>query len=261
MNPRPLFNFARQSFEKKVRMLGRFGITDVLASDPFEKVRAQSFTPEGCHIQLWLLLLEQVFPKLMSYSPELLHIFFSESVEDECARNKVQSEIRNSILESGRHLFPVHCPQSAEHPDGHWTLLSLERKENEVSVRYYETLDKVNEVCMSRAKQLLEFFGVEAEVERTNTFRQVADDCVWWVCHYAEVEAREAHCEGLGACFAIGNALRKPQIRQCLKLASEQLEAARTKWLRRMLICRDERKNMMGSLRFWRDDERFLTAQ
>ena len=84
---------------------------------------------------------------------------------------------------------------------------------------------------------------------------------VWWVFHYAEVEAREAHGEGLGACFAIGNALRKPQIRQCLKQGSERLEAARTKWLRRMLICRDERKNMMGSLRFWRDDERFLTAQ
>ena len=267
MNPRPLFNFARQSFEKKVRMLGRFGITDVSASGPFEKVKAQTFTPEGCHIQLWLLLLEQVFPKLMSYSPELLHIFFSESVEDEYARNKVQSEIRNSILESGRHLFPVHCPQSAEHPDGHWTLLSLERKENEVSVRYYETLDEVNEVCMGRAKQLLERIGVEAEVERTNTFRQVADDCVWWVCHYAEVEAREAHGEGLGACFAIGNALRKPQIRQCLKLASDQLEAARLKWLEQEQMDELQRESVRkmleiqrGRMQFCRDEvERLRT--
>ena len=267
MNPRPLFNFARQSFEKKVRMLGRFGITDVSASGPFEKVKAQTFTPEGCHIQLWLLLLEQVFPKLMSYSPELLHIFFSESVEDEYARNKVQSEIRNSILESGRHLFPVHCPQSAEHPDGHWTLLSLARKENEVSVRYFDGMNEVNEVCMGRAKQLLERIGVEAEVERTNTFRQVADDCGWWVCHYAEVEAREAHGEGLGACFAIGNALRKPQIRQCLKLASEQLEAARLKWLeqeQREELQRESVNKLLsqkrGRMQFCRDEvERLRT--
>ena len=190
-------------------MLGRLGITDVLVSAPFEQVVAHNFKPEGWHIQLWLILLEQVFPGLVGYSPDLLHIFFSEGVEDEIARNKVQTEIRASVLDTGRHLFPLHCPQCAEHPDGHWTLLSLQRKQKEVSVRYYETLDKMNEVCMSRAKLLLEFFGIEAEVERTNTFRQVADDCVWWVCHYAEVEAREAHCEGLGACFAIGNAYRK----------------------------------------------------
>ena len=49
--------------------------------------------------------------------------------------------------------------------------------------------------------------------------------------HYAEVEAREAHSEGVGACLAIGNALRKPEIKHFLKLGSEQLEAARVKWL------------------------------
>ena len=96
-----------------------------------------------------------------------------------------------------------------------------------MSVRYFETMDKVNEVCLRRANQLLDWFGVKARAERTNIFRQNGEDCVWWVCHYAEVEAREAHSEGLGACLAIGNALRKPQIRHCLKLASEQLEAAR----------------------------------
>ena len=87
--PRPLFNFGHVCFEKKVRMLGRFGVTDVLVSAPFEKVVAQNFKPEGWHIQLWLILLEQVFPNLVGYSPDLLHTFFSEGVEDESARNKV----------------------------------------------------------------------------------------------------------------------------------------------------------------------------
>ena len=137
------------------------------------------------------------------------------------------------MLQPGRHLFPVHCPQCVEHPDGHWTLLSVGRNagSDEVSVRYFDALDIVNEVCVRRANQLLIWLGVEARAERTNTFRQVGEDCVWWVLHYAEVEARAEHAEGLGVCRAIGHELRKPQIRQCLKLGCEQLEAARVKWL------------------------------
>ena len=84
---------------------------------------------------------------------------------------------------------------------------------------------------MSRANKLLHCCGVEASVERCNTFRQSGDDCVWWVFHYAEVEARVEHGEGLGACLSIGHGLRKQQIKHCLKLASQQLEAARAKWL------------------------------
>ena len=84
---------------------------------------------------------------------------------------------------------------------------------------------------MSRTNELLHCCGVEASVERCNTFRQSGDDCVWWVLHYAEVEARMEHGEGLGACLSIGHGLRKQQIKHCLKLASQQLEAARAKWL------------------------------
>ena len=91
--PMPLFNFARVGFERKLSMLGRYGITDVSCSAPFEKVDAKKFKPEGCHIQLWLILLEQAFPRLVTYSPELLHILFAERVapedEQEIARRKV----------------------------------------------------------------------------------------------------------------------------------------------------------------------------
>ena len=123
-----------------------------------------------------------------------------KTVGNSCNFMKVLSEFRASVLEPGRHLFPVHCPQCAEHPDGHWTLLSLERKDDEspLKVRYFESLDKANEVCLSRAKKLLQCCGVEALLERCNTFRQSGDDCVWWVFHYAEVEARMEHGEGLG---------------------------------------------------------------
>ena len=52
-------------------MLGRYGITDVRCSAPFEKLTAKNFKPEGSHIQIWLILLEQVFPNIVSYSLEL----------------------------------------------------------------------------------------------------------------------------------------------------------------------------------------------
>ena len=47
----------------------------------------------------------------------------------------------------------------------------------------------------------------------------------------SEVEARVEHDEGLGVCLSIGHPLRKQQIWHCLKLASDQLEAARARWL------------------------------
>ena len=89
-NPRQLFNFVRVSHEKKVSMLGRYGITDVSCSGPFEKVDAKKFKPEGCHIQLWLVLLEQAFPQLVGYSLELLHTLFAQPEDgEETAKLKV----------------------------------------------------------------------------------------------------------------------------------------------------------------------------
>ena len=71
----------------------------------------------------------------------------------------------------------------------------------------------------------------ESASKRCNTFRQSGDDCVWWVLHYVEVEARMEHGEGLGACLSMGHGLRKQHIKHALKLASQQLEAAISKWL------------------------------
>ena len=45
--PRPLFDFKRQSFEKKLRILGRCGIIDVMVSAPLEPVVGAKFKPEG----------------------------------------------------------------------------------------------------------------------------------------------------------------------------------------------------------------------
>ena len=184
-----------------------------------------------------MTLLEHVFPDLIGYTVDLLEVLLSEELDDEnlgvlLLRKKFEAEVKASLRSPGRHLFPVHCPQQPEHPDGHWTLLSLENSDDKspLKVRYFETLDTANEACLSRANKLLKLCGVEASAERCNAFRQSGDDSAWWVLHYAEVEARQHHGEGLGACMSMGNAMRKLQLKRCLKLASDQLEAARKKW-------------------------------
>ena len=125
--PRPLFDSKRQSFEKKLRILGRCGINDVMVSAPLEAVGGAHFKPEGCHIQMWITLLEQVFPEVIGYNVELLEVLLSEDMESMELKQKLEAEVLESVRRRGRHLFPVHCPQQPEHPDGHWTLLSLEK--------------------------------------------------------------------------------------------------------------------------------------
>ena len=45
--PRALFSFVRTSRERKLRILGRYGITDVSCSAPFESLApAKDFKPE-----------------------------------------------------------------------------------------------------------------------------------------------------------------------------------------------------------------------
>ena len=131
--PAQLFSFKHVSFDKKLRILGRTGITDVMSSAPFEAVPANNgFKPEGSHIQLWLTLLEQAFPKIIAYNIQLLEILLSEDEESEQVRKTLEAEVKESLRKRhGRHLFAIHGPQTPEHHDGHWTLMSVERKDDE----------------------------------------------------------------------------------------------------------------------------------
>ena len=67
----------------------------------------------------------------------------------------------------------------------------------------------------------------------TNIFRQAGEDCVLWLMHYCEVEARLHHSEGHGSCYSMSHPLRRAQVTHMLRLASEQLEKARKEWLER----------------------------
>ena len=121
--PRPFFDFKRQSLEKKLRMLGRCGMTDVLTSAPLEPVLAKNFKPDGWHIQLWMTLLEQVFPEMIGYNVEHLEVLLTlaEKEDDdsfearECKemRRKLEAEVQASVKTRGKALNACALPSAA----------------------------------------------------------------------------------------------------------------------------------------------------
>ena len=150
---------------------------------------------------MWLTLLEQAFPKKIAYNIQLLEILLSEDEESEQVRKTLEAEVKESLRKRhGRHLFAIHGPQTPEHPDGHWSLLSVERNydESPMKLRYFDTVYPVNEECLARADKVRSWTGASMPDDKENIFMQAGDDCAYWVMHYAEVEARMAHGEGLG---------------------------------------------------------------
>ena len=168
------------------------GMDSAEAAWPLEKLEKQ---PEGDHLSLWVALLSRSFPalSLRSFPPHVLEEMFS-ACQDKTSQKYLSLSLglRDTVSQAQLTFFPVHCPQNDEHPDGHWVLLVFEPPH---TVRYYETMDQANEVCFSRVEQLLEALGispglVSAVPERSNKFRQVGEDCGWWVLHYTEAFPR-----------------------------------------------------------------------
>ena len=93
VRPKRLFDFRRHTCDTKLRILGRCGITDVMCSPPLEPVSWTDWRPEGSHIQMWLALLEMVFPETIGYNVELLEVLLSEDMESEELRKKLEAEV------------------------------------------------------------------------------------------------------------------------------------------------------------------------
>ena len=109
----------------------------------------------GCNIQMWITPFEQVSPDLIGYNVELLEVILSDDMETKEVRKTIEAEVQESLRRRrGRRLLPIHCPEMPEHPGDLWTLLSLERKDEEspLQVRYFETLDEANDVFEPRTQ-------------------------------------------------------------------------------------------------------------
>ena len=96
-----------------MKIIGRCGINDVFVSAPLEAVGGTHFKPEGCHIQMWITLLEQVFPELIGYNADFLEVLLCEELESKELRKTLEAEVQESVRRRCRHLFPFALPTAA----------------------------------------------------------------------------------------------------------------------------------------------------
>ena len=108
---------------------------------------------------------------------------------------RVRSAFRAALHRYERHIFPLSSVTDAS--TEHWTVLVIESVAQ--LVRYYESLEEMKHANVAMAKGILEILGLTVPLERTNTFRQVEEECGEIACHYIELECRHAAGEGWGS--------------------------------------------------------------
>ena len=150
--------------------------------------------PVNDHLSLSIAILRRTFPlqRFRTIVPQTLHVFHNEA-KDSDSYKALRRGINEALRSSDKLFLPIHCPPTwvpegseTPHPDGHWALLVLE---SSGQVRYYETLNEENGVCLQRAREITAAAGLNPElVKRQNKFRQAGTDCGWWVLHSVEVE-------------------------------------------------------------------------
>ena len=102
-------------------------------------------------------------------------------------------------------------------------------------VRYYDGMNEMNEICLSKAQRLLEIIAtvdqglLSKPLERTNILRQKADECTEMLLHYFELEVRASAGEGWGATKTLHPEHRR-LMRRSLSQWSLNLEQVRLKW-------------------------------
>ena len=135
-------------------------------------------------------------------------------------------------------LFPLQCPESDDHQIGHWTLLAIHREEEiqKSSVRYYETLNDMNEICFSKALKMLNILELpQAGFDRCNKLKQKSDESAEVVMHYAELEVRHIAGEGWGTVRCL-HPNHRTKIRQTLSRFQTSLEPVRLQWVENSAI-------------------------
>ena len=177
---RSLFNFSRVSFNQKTLMLHKQGIwhhQEAVKIESITQKKPMRFEDE--QLRLWFVVLASTFPKHTAeyFDPQFFTRRLFKDTEDVELQLKLREALKNALrAQSTAKLFiPIHCPESPKHPLGHWTFLVIEKHAlqlNQHVVRYYETLDEINEVAVSRANHILECVGLE-KLQRTNHMRLV----------------------------------------------------------------------------------------
>jgi len=241
---RPYFNFSRLSDQKLTLMLHQLGQYDPAASAPLESISiSKPVRLEDQHLRLFSLVLSSTFPTCQFRFFDAQYFMrraFGEHDEEE-VKEELFQWMRSAMSQKPKLFFPIHCDESEEHPLGHWTLLVIESAGKHV--RYYDTLNSINEICLSKATKILSVLGLDQNVERTNMWRQKGDECCEAVMHYFELEVRHLAGEGWGTVRNL-HPEHRLAIRNILKRFQENLEKFRRKWCNETQIAELKEKSL-----------------
>jgi len=154
---------------------------------------------ESQQVKIWCGLTQwSIQPKsVVVYDPDYVQVLTNTAhgaVEPE-RLEAIQANFKAAFPRTERHIFPISSwkHESVEH----WTLLVLEAKTK--MVRYYETLDKQKKANFEAAAVILQILEFEGKLGRANQVRQLAVECGEAICHYVELEVRQAAAEGWGS--------------------------------------------------------------
>ena len=153
---------------------------------------------ESQQVRIWCGLIQwSLQPKsVVIYDPDYIQVLTGTvfgGVEPERLK-ELQASFEAAFHRYERHIFPIRSwkNESVEH----WTLLVLEATAKKI--RYYETLEHIKEANFEMAETILKIVGFEAKVTRVSKLRQVEVECGEALCHYTELDVREATKEGWG---------------------------------------------------------------
>ena len=127
-------------------------------------------------MRLWFVVLRTTFPQLAFRFIDPGAAIEQKLFQSTSTDNPLAEGIRNAYQANQLLLFPLHCPQSIEHPMGHFTLLAIQGSGGVVEkaqVRYYESMNDLNEICLSKALKVLSILDLPQEgFDRRNQFRR-----------------------------------------------------------------------------------------
>jgi hypothetical protein len=247
-------NFTRSGKLKKQSYLISYGFWNAEESYPIEPVTQK--TPAllaDQHIKLFRVVLQATFKNLSFDIIEpglLLRQLFGENADPDPVRKEELSEIlRECQVTNELLLLPIHCEESVDHLEGHWTLLAVRRVQGDIQVRYYDGMNEPNEICLSKALNVLAMLGLpQASQELTpcNVFRQPGSECTEVLLHYAAMEVRDLAGEGRGSVGVY--AKHKIKVRSILNSYSVTLEKARLEWLEEWKMDEIKKKQVQKAL-------------
>ena len=142
----------------------------------------------------------------------------------------IQASFRAHLDRYERHIFPI-CSWSANSIE-HWTLLVLDLRTKEV--RYYETLEEMKKGTFEAASRIHKLVADRVdELKRVNHLRQLGVECGEALCHYVELEVRQAIGEGWGSVRGFTQGRRR-QMRVKLGSTAGMLQKVQVGWKERL---------------------------